>query len=131
MKILSDWIRKMLRILNRLTQEPRNLTSWMNAKFLRTLDILRKEQSTLLDIRKKSKFMSFMMSKNNGRHQARVIANDQLTPEPINELVYSGVVTLRGMTTVMFLVELNGLKLWNIQSAYLNAYTTEPVLIVS
>ena len=75
--------------------------------------------------------MSFMMSKNNGRHQARVIANDQLTPEPINELVYSGVVTLRGMTTVMFLVELNGLKLWNIQSAYLNAYTTEPVLIVS
>ena len=33
----------------------------------------------------------------------------------------------------MFLAELNGLKLWNtdIQSAYLNAYTTEPVLIVA
>ena len=33
----------------------------------------------------------------------------------------------------MFLAELNGLKLWNtdIQSAYLNAYNTEPVLIVA
>ena len=40
---------------------------------------------------------------------------------------------MRGMKTVMFLAELNGLKLWNtdIQSAYLNAYTTKPVLIIA
>ena len=72
-------------------------------------------------------------AKNDGRHQARVVANGQLTQEPVNESVCSNVVTWRGMKTVMFLAELNGLKLWNtdIQSAYLNAYTTEPVLIVA
>ena len=71
--------------------------------------------------------------KNDGRHRARVVANGQLTLEPVDESVYSGVVTLRGMKTVMFVAELNGLKLWNtdIQSAYLNAYTTEPILIVA
>lgn len=71
--------------------------------------------------------------KNDGRHQASVVANGQFSPEPVDEPVYSGVVTLRGMKTAMFLAELNGLKLWNkdIQSAYLNAYTTKPVLIVA
>ena len=66
--------------------------------------------------------------KNDGRHQARVVANGHLTPESVNESVYSGVVTLRRMKTVMFLAELNGLKLWNtdIQSAYLNF--TQPSL---
>ena len=72
--------------------------------------------------------------KNDGRHRAGVVAGGHLTPEPgPGESVYSGVVTLRGMKTVMFLAELNYLKLWNtdISSAYLEAYTTERVVIIA
>ena len=57
-----------------------------------------------------------------------------MTPEPgPEEPVCSGVVTLTGMKTVMFLAELNDLKLWNtnISSAYLEAYTSEHVVIIA
>ena len=72
--------------------------------------------------------------KNDGRHRSRVVAGGHLTSEPGHgESLYSGVVTLRGMKTVMFLAELNDLKLWNtdISSAYLEAYTTEKVVIIA
>ena len=45
-----------------------------------------------------------------GRHKARLVADDHLTPEPI-ENVYSGVVSLRNLRLVIFLGKLNGLDI--------------------
>ena len=68
--------------------------------------------------------------KHDGRHRARVVANGHLTDVPL-ESVYSGVVSLRGLRTCIFLAELNGMTPWatDISSAYLEAYTTEKVCI--
>ena len=46
-----------------------------------------------------------------GRHKARLVADGHLTPEPI-ENIYSGVVSLRKLRLVIFLVKLNHLELW-------------------
>ena len=69
--------------------------------------------------------------KNDGRHRARVVAGGHLTPEP-TESVYSGVVSLRGTKTVIFLAKLNGYEVYNtdISSAYLERYTTKKVFII-
>ena len=49
--------------------------------------------------------------KHDGRHKARYVADGHKTDIPL-ESVYSGVVTLQGLRLVVFLEELNGLKLW-------------------
>ena len=68
--------------------------------------------------------------KHDGRHKARVVANGNLTDTPL-ESVYSGVVSLRGLRTCIFLGELNGMTPWatDIGNAYLEAKTTEKVCI--
>ena len=70
--------------------------------------------------------------KHDGRHKARLVADGHLTDVPI-ESVYSGVVSLRGLRTVLFIAELNGLESWttDIGNAYLEAETKEKVYIVA
>jgi Reverse transcriptase (RNA-dependent DNA polymerase) len=70
--------------------------------------------------------------KHDGRHIARLVADDHLTDIPL-ESVYSGVVSLRGFRIVLFLAELNHLELWStdIGNAYLEAYTSEKVYIIA
>ena len=64
-----------------------------------------------------------------GRHKARLVADDHLTPEPI-ENIYSGVGSLRNLRLVIFLGKLNHLDLWgaDIGNAYLEAFTDENAL---
>jgi hypothetical protein len=70
--------------------------------------------------------------KHDGRHKARLCANGNLTEVPIDS-VYSGVVSLRSLRTVIFLAELNGLESWatDIGNAYLEAETSEKVFVVA
>jgi hypothetical protein len=70
--------------------------------------------------------------KHDGRRKARLVAGGHLTETPIDS-VYSSVVTLRGIRTVTFLSELNGLELWgtNIGNAYLESVTKEKVYIIA
>ena len=65
-----------------------------------------------------------------GRHKARVVANGHLTTTP-KESVYSGVVSLRGLRTCLFIGELDGMETWatDIGNAYLKALTSEKVCI--
>jgi hypothetical protein len=64
------------------------------------------------------------------KHKARVVANDNLTDTPL-ESIYSGVVSLRGLRTCIFLGELNNMTPWatDIGHAYLEAKTMEKVCI--
>ena len=68
--------------------------------------------------------------KHDGRFKARLVAGGHLTDTPI-ESVYSGVVSLRGLRTIIFLGELNDIEPWatDIGNAYLEATTTEKVCI--
>jgi hypothetical protein len=68
--------------------------------------------------------------KHDGRHKACVVANGNLTNTPL-ESVYSGVVSLRGLRTCIFLGELNKMTPWatDIGNPYLEAKTTEKVCI--
>ena len=70
--------------------------------------------------------------KHDGRHKARLVAGGHLTEVPLDS-VYSGVVSLRGLRTLVFLGELNGLHIWatDIGNAYLEAKTKERVYIVA
>ena len=47
--------------------------------------------------------------KHDGRHKARLVAGGHLTPDPI-ESIYSGVVSIRSLRLVIFLVKLNNLE---------------------
>ena len=69
--------------------------------------------------------------KYNGRHNARLVADGSLTPEPA-ESIYSGVVSLSHLRLVIFLGELNNLELWgaDIGNAYLEAHTQEKLFII-
>jgi hypothetical protein len=60
--------------------------------------------------------------KHDGRHKARLVADGHLTVILLDS-VYSGVVSLRGFRLVLFLAEINELKLWatNKGNAYLGA----------
>jgi hypothetical protein len=49
--------------------------------------------------------------KHDGHHKARLCANGILTEIPIHS-VYSGVVSLKSLRSVIFLAELNGLETW-------------------
>ena len=70
--------------------------------------------------------------KHDGRHKARLVADGSLTPEPV-ENIYTGVVSPRHLSLVIFLGELNNLELWgaDIGNAYLEAYTHEKFFIIA
>ena len=70
--------------------------------------------------------------KHDGRHKSRLVAGGHLTDIPV-ESVYSGVVSLRSLRTVIFLAELNGLEVYgaDVGNAYLEAKTKERVYIVA
>ena len=65
-----------------------------------------------------------------GRHKARVVVDGHLTAIPAKP-VYSGVVSLRGLQTCLFIGELDGMEPWatDIGHAYLEALTSEKVCI--
>ena len=79
---------------------------------------------------KKIKVHLIFAIKHDGRHKARCVADGHLTDIP-TESVYSGVVSLRGLRTIVFLGELNKLQTWatDIGNAYLEALTLEKVYI--
>ena len=70
--------------------------------------------------------------KHDGRHKARLVAGGHLTETPVDS-VYSSVVSLKGLRTVIFAAELNSLQVWgtDIGNAYLEAKTKEKVCIVA
>jgi hypothetical protein len=70
--------------------------------------------------------------KHDGRHKARLCANGNLTEIPTHS-VYSGVVSLKSLRTVLFLAELNKLQSWatDIGNVYLEAETSEKVCIIA
>ena len=67
-----------------------------------------------------------------GRHQARLVADGQQTPDSA-ENIYSGVGSLRNLRLVIFLGKLNNLDIWgaDIGNAYLEAFTDEKLYIVA
>ena len=70
--------------------------------------------------------------KHDGRRKARLVAGGHLTKEPL-ESVCSGVVSLQSLRLVIFLAELNDLKLMqaDVGNAYLEAKTQEKVYIIA
>jgi hypothetical protein len=62
--------------------------------------------------------------KNDGRHQGRLVAGGHLTPVPDNS-VYSGLISLQALRSIIFLSDLNKLQLWgaDVNNAYLEATT--------
>ena len=68
--------------------------------------------------------------KHDGRFKSRLVAGGHLTDTPIDN-VYSGVVSLRGLPTIIFLGELNDLepRATDIGNAYSEATTKEKVCI--
>ena len=58
--------------------------------------------------------------KYDSRHKARLVDDGHLTGVPLSSIL-SGVVSLRGIRLVLFIVELNGLESWGtgIGNAYL------------
>jgi hypothetical protein len=70
--------------------------------------------------------------KHDDRHKARLCVNRNLTEIPINS-VYSGVISLKSLRTVILLAELNGLETWatDIGNAYLEAETSEKAFIIA
>jgi hypothetical protein len=61
-----------------------------------------------------------------------MVADGHLTDVPLDN-VCSGVVSLHGLRTLVFLAELNGLDTWttNIGNAYLEAETKERLYIIA
>src|SRR5687767_13570290 len=70
--------------------------------------------------------------KHNKCHKAQLVADRHLTDIPSNS-VYFGVMSLHGLHLIIFLAELNSLKLWStdIGNAYLKAKTLEKVYIIA
>ena len=66
------------------------------------------------------------------RRKARAVASGNLTP-PTTDNAYSGIVSLDGVRTVMFLSELNGLQLCaaDIGNAYLTSKTREKLVVMA
>ena len=69
--------------------------------------------------------------KHDGGFKARLVADGNLTKEPV-ESIYSGVVSLRSLRMVVFLSQLNDLEIWgaDVGNAYLEAYTDEKLCII-
>ena len=70
--------------------------------------------------------------KADGRRKARLVASGHLAPNR-NDSYYSSVVSFRGMRMVMFIAELNGLKLeaGDVGNAYLESYAREKCCFVA
>ena len=70
--------------------------------------------------------------KHDGRFIARLVADGHLTKEPV-EFIYSGVVSLRSLRMVVFLSQLNDLKIWgaDVGIAYLEVYTDEKLCTIA
>ena len=70
--------------------------------------------------------------KHDFRRKARMVAGGHMT-DPPKDTTYSSVVSLQSLRTVMFIGELNGMKMCagDIGNAYLEAYTTEKVCFVA
>ena len=68
--------------------------------------------------------------KHDGRHRACMVAAGHLTEVPVKS-VYSGVISLRGIRLMIFLVELNQMEAWgtDISSAYLKGFTKEKLFV--
>ena len=67
-----------------------------------------------------------------GRHKARLVADGHLTPGPV-ENIYSGVVSLRNLSLVIFLGKVNNLDILgaDIGNAYPEAFTDEKLYTVA
>jgi hypothetical protein len=61
-----------------------------------------------------------------------MVADGHLTDIPL-ESVYSGVVSLRGLQTLLFIAELNDLQTWtkDVGNSYLEAETKEKVYVIA
>ena len=70
--------------------------------------------------------------KHDGRFKARLVADGHLTKEPV-ESIYSGVVSLRSLRMVVFLSQLNDLKIWgaDVGIAYLEVYTDDKLCTIA
>ena len=70
--------------------------------------------------------------KHDGRFKARLVADGHLTKEPV-ESIYFGVASLRSLRMVVFLSQLNDLKIWgaDVGIAYLEVYTDEKLCIIA
>ena len=64
--------------------------------------------------------------------KAQLVADGHLTVTPLHS-VYSGIVSLRGLKTCLFIEELNNMDIWtmDIGNAYLEAYTNEKLFITA
>jgi Reverse transcriptase (RNA-dependent DNA polymerase) len=69
--------------------------------------------------------------KHDGRHKSTLVAGGHLT-DSSSESVYSGVVSLRGLSFIIFLAELNLLTIWgsDVGNAYQEGKNKEKVYIV-
>ena len=81
-------------------------------------------------IYKKIKIHLIYDIKHDTRHKARCVADGYLAELPLDN-VYSGVLSLRGFRTMIFLTELNQLDTWatDIGNVYLEAKTSKKVYI--
>ena len=70
--------------------------------------------------------------KHDERYKSRLVAGGHLTDTPV-ESVYLGVVSLHVVRLIIFLAELNGLKVWqtDVGNAYLEAKTTKKVYAIA
>ena len=70
--------------------------------------------------------------KASGKQRGRLVACGDITPEP-DEAVYSSVASLRSLRAIIFISELNQLKLWqgDVGDAYLESYTQENVSFIA
>ena len=70
--------------------------------------------------------------KHDGRFKATLVADGHLTKEPV-ESIYSGVVSLRILSMVVFLSQLNDLKIWgaDVGIAYLEVCTDEKLCTIA
>ena len=70
--------------------------------------------------------------KHDGRFKARLVADGHLTKEPV-ESIYFGVVSLGSLRMVVFLSQLNDLKIWgaDVGIAYLEVYTDEKLCTIA
>jgi hypothetical protein len=70
--------------------------------------------------------------KHDGRHKSRYVAGGHLT-DPNEEIVYSGVVSLRGIRLTVFIADLNPLSLWgsDVGNAYLEVKTKVKVYLIA
>ena len=75
---------------------------------------------------------SIFCYKASGKRKERLVAHRDLTPEP-DEAVYSSVASLRSLHVIIFISELNQLKLWqgDVSIVYLESYMQENVYFIA